>query len=112
MAALFYTNHRMKDVTTLFGQWRGLALEMQKQGNEHARKRQIQHSIESPPDTKQQAVRQSQQQREDEFMSDSYNHNPNARFSIDPDDRQGAGAAASGDAREHIDLSSGGSLDE
>jgi hypothetical protein len=30
MAALFYTNHRMKDVTSFFGQWRALALEIQK----------------------------------------------------------------------------------
>ena len=27
MAALFYTNHRMKDVTSFFGNWRRLALE-------------------------------------------------------------------------------------
>jgi len=52
MAALFYTNHRMKDVTSFFSNWRQLALQVQKQGEEHARKRQIQHSIESPPDMK------------------------------------------------------------
>ena len=52
-----------------------------------------------------------QHSAEDEFISDSYNHNPNARFSIDPDEK-GRAAVESGDGREHIDLSSGGSLDE
>ena len=68
MAALFYTNHRMKDVTTFFGQWRQLALELQKQGAERAKKRMIERSIESPPEIKQQ-----HHQHEDEFMADSYN---------------------------------------
>ena len=53
MAALFYTNHRMKDVTSFFGNWRRLALEFIAKDQEQARKRQAQHSIESPPDIKQ-----------------------------------------------------------
>ena len=28
MAALFYTNHRMKDVTNMFAQWRTLSAEV------------------------------------------------------------------------------------
>ena len=103
MAALFYTNHRMKDVTSFFGQWRQLALEMQKQGEEHARKRQVEHSIESPPDMKKLPP------NEDEFMSDSYNHNPNAQFSIDPDEKGHPVDMDETDGREHIDLSSEGS---
>jgi len=70
MAALFYTNHRMKDVTSFFGQWRTLAAEVQRVGEEQARKRQIEHSIESPPDMKESGVHQP---IDDEFMSDSYN---------------------------------------
>ena len=40
-------------------------------------------------------------------MSDSYNQNPNARFSIDPDEK-GIAAAMNGNQndKEHIDLSS------
>ena len=53
MAALFYTNHRMKDVTSFFGNWRQLALDlMKKRGDDQARKRMIERSIESPPDMK------------------------------------------------------------
>ena len=56
----------MKDVTSFFGNWRQLALEIQAKEQEQARKRHAQHSIESPPDM--------QQGRDhDEFMSDSYN---------------------------------------
>ena len=101
MAALFYTNHRMKDVTSFFGQWRALALEIQKAEQEQARKRHIEHSIESPPKLKERPI-------DDEFMSESYNQNPNARFSIDPDEK-GIVAGRSGDGREHIDISSNGS---
>lgn len=116
MAALFYTNHRMKDVTSFFGNWRQLAIEVQKQGEEHRRKRMIEHSIESPPDMKQ--SRQQQQAPSDEFMSDSYNNKinkieqppVNARFSIDPDDKVGNILANQevdlSEDREHINLSS------
>ena len=78
---------------------------MQRQGEEAQRKRHIEHSIESPPDLK-----QAGQLIDDEFMSDSYNQNPNARFSIDPDEK-GIAAALEGDGREHIDLSSQGDDD-
>ena len=40
MAALFYTNHKMKNVTSLFGNWRRLALEFIAKDQEQARKRQ------------------------------------------------------------------------
>ena len=70
MAALFYTNHRMKDVTSFFGNWRRLALEFAAKDQEQARKRHAQHSIESPPDMKQ---GRGDHHHQDEFMSDSYN---------------------------------------
>ena len=68
MAALFYTNHRMKDVTSFFGNWRQLALEIQAKEQEQARKRHAQHSIESPPEMKQ----GRDHHQADEFISDSY----------------------------------------
>jgi len=82
MAALFYTNHRMKDVTTFFGQWRQLAADIWKKEEERARQRQIQHSIESPPD-----MQHAGEHATEEFMSESILKNPNARFSIDPDEK-------------------------
>lgn len=39
------------------------------------------NSIESPPDLKQRP------NENDDFISDSYAQNPNARFSIDPDEK-------------------------
>ena len=42
-------------------------------------------------------------------MADSYNQNPNARFSIDPDEK--GMVAMNNDDREHIDLSSNGSAE-
>lgn len=114
MAALFYTNHRMKDVTSLFSEWRKLAIHFQKQGEEAAMKRQVQHSIESPPDLKNHRSPNDDDDMnsnhvvnvDHDFNSDSYNQNPNARFSIDPDEKGIAAAMKNEDHREHIDLSS------
>ena len=44
-------------------------------------------------------------------MSDSHNQNPNARFSIDPDDK-GMDWGMQEEGREHIDLSSAGGNDD
>ena len=86
MAALFYTNHRMKDVTSFFGQWRQLALELQQQDEEVAKKQKYQHSIESPGGAAVGGVNMKPG-NEDEFISESIIKNPEARFSIDPDDK-------------------------
>ena len=44
-------------------------------------------------------------------MPDSYNQNPNARFSIDPDEKGMVAMNNDNDDREHIDLSSNGSAE-
>ena len=44
-------------------------------------------------------------------MSDSHNQNPNARFSIDPDEK-GMAWGMQEEGREHIDLSSAGGGDD
>lgn len=113
MAALFYTNHRMKDVTSFFGNWRQLALEIQAKEVDQARKRQAQHSIESPPDTMKQGRGEA-----DEFRSDSYKKQARHDDDImDSDDRfENAKPHANqrdddemeidAESREQIDLSS------
>lgn len=81
MAALFYTNHRMKDVTSLFSEWRKLALHFQKQEEEAAMKRQVHHSIESPPDMKNH--RSSNVDDDDDDMNSSHVVNVDHEFNSD-----------------------------
>ena len=72
MAALFYTNHRMKDVTSFFSLWRQLTSKKQNQ-QWNMQPDEEAHIVESSAQKRQGRGRGEEQEKiSDEFMSSSY----------------------------------------